>query len=542
MKSSDPLFSVMLMCKESEGGRKEDSFVRLVTGAPEPMTVLAYEWSLEDIERFCTQAQCTVFTVDPTFNLGDFDVTVTTYRHLLLKNRKECNPVMLGPVFVHERKRFETYHFFASSLTGLKPSLTNLRSFGTDEERALSTAFQTVFGRAVHLRCFFHFRGNLEAKLNDFGIPKHVQIDFLRDIFGDPVECEDFEAILNSMEVVWNEREKVYHDPPEFYQWFVRHCKDEVRNTMLKEKRRKAGLGDPPQPYYTNDVESVNCVIKHQAKYKAQELPQFIASVKSLLDGQKKEIERACAGLGEYRLDEEYKDLGCETRKFVHMTEKQQQKKVNALFTTPLRILCTLSDECPPTDHLPPASEDVTTNPNPLQRLNVPDYLIQKVWTESTTLLNKEDSICASPVCRDGSEWLVQSTNPTRKSPYFVEVFGNGQLKCESACGVFKSSKICAHNVAVARHLDMLDDFVSWLLKQKGGPLNLTKLASVGMPAGKGKKPKRKASSKQASKRVKLLVENSTQPHSYRIQLRQSTAEPEEQTTELKSIRVHLSK
>jgi len=33
----------MLMCKESEGGKTEDAFVRIVSGAPEPMTVLSFE-------------------------------------------------------------------------------------------------------------------------------------------------------------------------------------------------------------------------------------------------------------------------------------------------------------------------------------------------------------------------------------------------------------------------------------------------------------------------------------------------------------------
>ena len=42
---------------------------------------------------------------------------------------------------------------------------------------------------------------------------------------------------------------------------------------MLKEQRIKSGLGDP---YYTNDVESQNRVIKHQMNYKAQELPELI--------------------------------------------------------------------------------------------------------------------------------------------------------------------------------------------------------------------------------------------------------------------------
>ena len=41
-EKKDPLFSVTLMCKESQGGKPQDSFVRMVSAAPEPMTVLVY--------------------------------------------------------------------------------------------------------------------------------------------------------------------------------------------------------------------------------------------------------------------------------------------------------------------------------------------------------------------------------------------------------------------------------------------------------------------------------------------------------------------
>ena len=45
--------------------------------------------------------------------------------------------------------------------------------------------------------------------------------------------------------------------------WFVANCKDAVKTTMLEYFRVTAGLGNPPQPYYTNDVECHN-VIKQQ--------------------------------------------------------------------------------------------------------------------------------------------------------------------------------------------------------------------------------------------------------------------------------------
>ena len=101
-KAKDPLFSVMLMCKESHGANASDAFIRIVTCAPEPMpmAVLASDWTLNDLDRFCTKQRCTVFCIDPTFSLGDFSVTVATYRHLMLHNSDEKCPVMMGPILL----------------------------------------------------------------------------------------------------------------------------------------------------------------------------------------------------------------------------------------------------------------------------------------------------------------------------------------------------------------------------------------------------------------------------------------------------------
>ena len=48
-----PLLSVMLVCKESQG-KKNEAFLRIVSRAPEHMTVLVSDWTLNDLDRFCT--------------------------------------------------------------------------------------------------------------------------------------------------------------------------------------------------------------------------------------------------------------------------------------------------------------------------------------------------------------------------------------------------------------------------------------------------------------------------------------------------------
>ena len=221
-KKKDPLFSIMLMCKESQGTKNDDAFVRIVSCAPEPMAVLVSNWTLNDLDRFCTSPHCTILCVDPTFSLGDFDVTVTTYRHLMLHNSSGKHPVMMGPLMIHKQKKFESYHFFASSLVGLKPSLRHLRAFGTDGEKAISKAMHVVFDEAVHLRCFLHFKGNLDSKLQEYRVPKYERIEFLRDVFGNPEELEkgivdadteeEFEALTVSLKEIWDRREERYNN------------------------------------------------------------------------------------------------------------------------------------------------------------------------------------------------------------------------------------------------------------------------------------------------------------------------------------------
>ena len=95
--------------------------------------VMAPEYALDDLVHFCTSPFCfSILGVDPTFNLGEFDVTVTTYCHLLLQHHRELEgkpPVMFGPMFVYVKKDFSTYHFFASSLNDKAENLTLRKRF-----------------------------------------------------------------------------------------------------------------------------------------------------------------------------------------------------------------------------------------------------------------------------------------------------------------------------------------------------------------------------------------------------------------------------
>ena len=80
----DKLYSVMLMAAEESGDEK---FTRGIAAWPEPVCVLGYDYQFKDIARFCCrQHEAYPLGLDTTFNLGEFYVTPTSYKNLLLHN------------------------------------------------------------------------------------------------------------------------------------------------------------------------------------------------------------------------------------------------------------------------------------------------------------------------------------------------------------------------------------------------------------------------------------------------------------------------
>jgi len=62
------------------------------------------------------------------------------------------------------------------------------------------------------------------------------------------------------------------------------------------------GLGSPPAPYYTNDVESKKYILKQHLHCKKSQLLEFVDNMKALIAQQHREVEKAVAIYGEYHL------------------------------------------------------------------------------------------------------------------------------------------------------------------------------------------------------------------------------------------------
>ena len=109
VSNPDDELAVVLHKAFMEDGSKQ--FIREIKTLRKPAIVVARDQQLIDLVRFCTfKEEFGVMTIDPTFSLGQFDVTTTTYRHLLLQSRRTRNPpVFIGPTMIHYKKTFSTF-------------------------------------------------------------------------------------------------------------------------------------------------------------------------------------------------------------------------------------------------------------------------------------------------------------------------------------------------------------------------------------------------------------------------------------------------
>ena len=96
---------------------------------------------------------------------------------------------------------------------------------------------------------------------------------------------------------------------------------------MLCPVRKEAGMGSPPEPFYTNSSECIN-VLKVKVDYKRTELTVFIDKLRQLVEEQQREAEKAVVGCGKYYLQCQYSELAVPQSRWFAMNKELRQKKL----------------------------------------------------------------------------------------------------------------------------------------------------------------------------------------------------------------------
>ena len=368
---------------------------------------------------------------------------------------------------------------------------------GTDGDKALVEAITHSFPYALQLRCFLHFRRNIQEKLREMGLPSLVSEEFVHDIFGkrtgntfqeglvDSSSADEVQERLSLLEPIWNARESP-HAPasgPQFYAWFCQYQADIVKHHMRKDLREAAGLGCPPANFTTNGSESINSSIKRHVKYKESEWPKFNEAIKQIVSSQHDEVIRALSGCGQYRLCSAFSHYMTSTQEWMKMRPDQRQTIVNNFQKANLPERSTISvmstnAQCSSTScSLETTTCGLSISAEDSGISTIPLVTLEGMWTKAKELLSHKNAITPAPGNNKKAHMVLSYS---QVAPHLIQNKTDGQYICDDSCLQWKSSQICSHTLAAAQHNSDLSAFLQWYTQNADNP-NISALAMIGL-------------------------------------------------------------
>lgn len=523
-RKSDPVDDLLVYAR-----KRERNIVLRHQDMPTDLWVLGTDVMCRDVSKFTTCEQLNFpISIDPTFNMGQFEVTPIVYRHLLLTSKRTGNsPIFLGPTMIHHRKDFETYKVLSSTCVAVcKDMREKCKGYITDGEAALDMAFKSDLQKATHLRCAKHFEGNCKSELTKIGIRgKSQQKMFLGEIFGVKekhdglIDCEDKQAVkqkASELKDFFDKKEtellqKQSHYEPQFSKYIMNSRKMIAKNMSLKQ-RREAGLpndahGKPIRPY-TNSSEAMNHVMSQikleflsaNGRRQNDNLSklEFTRHVfEEIHNTEQEEFKLAVCGLSEkYQLSDVASYLQVPVDTWFSWNDRQRDHYISKLNDMSMedvlqekRVRVTSTSEDTAQREYRELSIDVA---KALKEMTTcPEETIQAAVNGAVRLLNLPCAIQqkASLQSHQTNVTYEVASRDAKNSNWQCMVLKD-HVKCR--CPSYKYDSVCMHSIAVAERANILDTHVKFLSKSNHRAQSRTALAEAHVNKGTaGKKGSR---------------------------------------------------
>ena len=482
---------------------KDEKVVLRHEDMPLDLWVLGTDIMCKDLVRFsCSGSLSHPLSIDPTFNMGQYEVTPVVYKQLFLRTKRYGqNPVFLGPTMLHHKKNFDTYKVLASTCVSNCKGLSEAKGFITDGEEELFRAWKTELPKATHLRCIRHFQSNCKQKLREIGIREaKPQKVFLDKVFGIPGKEEGIVDVESKKEVkeqlriakkVFDGKEKEILQKQSTYQplfsKYLDERKEVIAKTMTLSARRKAGMpndsnGKPLRPY-TNGSEAMNNVLlqtkesylRDQKKPETAQLSK-LEFTKNIFEEvhrkQQEELALAVIGLSDqYELTKVAAHLTVPPDVWFEWPEAQRNEylaKFNLISVDDALAKKTISvtDSTVETDReFLGLSDDLSSIL--VSKKGYKEEVARAVEDGALMLLNCPSAIQKQPTL-DEKKAQVKFEVASKSAKY-------GRVECtvhashvSCRCPSFKSDQVCRHAVAVAEKSGILRQHLGHICKDQG--------------------------------------------------------------------------
>lgn len=134
---------------------------------------------------------------------------------------------------------------------------------------------------------------------------------------------------MASLNEPWAKREKLSPETSSRFDLWMLQRADMMKSCMIASVRTRAGLGTPPEKFYTNDSENTNRRLRHKTGGKELGETAFAKAIKELIeDDQETEFILALyEGSEQYEFRGLFKHLIVSREDWFAMSEAQRKKK-----------------------------------------------------------------------------------------------------------------------------------------------------------------------------------------------------------------------
>lgn len=223
----------------------------------------------------CNPENFVLFSIDTTYNVGEFYVTSTAYPHIKLQSRATgAAPYLSGPAMLHVKQDESQFLNFGHTLIEKQPELDGILFIGLNRSRAQENGLSRLFRVSRFLPCTKHVQDNVKTKLAILQLSEGLEREIMKDIFGDEKRMErglidskspeEFDCKLLEAQRRWDSlecMEKMFAEPA-FSKYFNSCVAESMREGIITSVRKAAGIGE--NLYFNNALESLHFQYKLQ--------------------------------------------------------------------------------------------------------------------------------------------------------------------------------------------------------------------------------------------------------------------------------------
>ena len=266
---------------------------------PDLLCICGHNGVLEEFDRVLTldSESPQLVSYDTTFKLGDFYVSVLSFRHTLFI---EC-PVIPAAFLIHERKFRECHEKFFNECIKHVPTLCKAsKPIVTDDEKGIVGSIKKTLPNLKWLRCWNHLFQDTRRWLRNHGAPSkdiEVYVDNLRKLFHKPSESE-YQAALDEMLKKWN---------LPFSEYYNENIHSQI-TFIARWALEEVGLYNPYSGITNNQSEGLNHVLKTLNDWREMSIDCLMLSLYYLQGYYLSKISHGQNELGTYHVHSRFKN------------------------------------------------------------------------------------------------------------------------------------------------------------------------------------------------------------------------------------------